>query len=156
MRGIRSQHDPAAPRPDANHLQPHGVAADMVQGEAGCELRIAVMEADAPAIDLAHQSDDILDTVGLAEGRLRHMAAGGVTHLLVLDVEARPRKAIDIADMVVVEVRHDHVLDRGGIDSDEAQRVDRIADDLALAQPGGRLIEAEVYNDGAAVTADRP
>src|SRR5207302_10146591 len=95
----------------------------------------------------ADQPDHILDGVALAKDALRHVASGGVCHLLILDMESGAREERDIADMVVVEMGQDDVLDLGGIDADEAQPLDWIAQKPALARGRRRRVEAEIDDE---------
>jgi hypothetical protein len=53
------------------------------------------------------------------------------------------------ADVVVVQVREDHVLHGVAIDADELQGLDRVAQEGALALLRGLLGEAAVDHEGA-------
>ncbi len=49
-------------------------------------------------------------------------------------MELRGGERIEIADVIVMQMRDDHILDRVGIDADQRQRLDRIAQEFALAR----------------------
>src|SRR6185436_8448323 len=99
-----------ASRRHSHHLQPQGVAADQVQRYARRELGVAVVKAHAAGVHAAHHADHVLDLEGAAEFRLRHVAAGGVAHLEVLQVESGRGKQLEIADVVVMQVSDDNVF----------------------------------------------
>src|SRR5260370_42616463 len=107
MGGVGGENHPAARGDDADGLKPRRVDAEMMERETWRQLGIAVMEADATLIDLAHQTDDVVDGIGLAERAMRHVAPGGIGHLAVLEMEMRFREEVEIADVVVVEMRQD-------------------------------------------------
>ncbi len=121
MRGVAGQHERAAVGLDADHLQAGAVAADLVQAQPLFEFGIAVMEDDTLGIDRTHHPHDILDVEGVADAGLAHVPAGREAHLRLLKVEAGLREEIEIAGMVIVEMRDDHVLHRPGIDAELAQ-----------------------------------
>jgi hypothetical protein len=106
------------------------------------------------AVERAHHADDVLALVGVAEGVLAHVAAGGELHLLVLQVEARLGEAVPVADVIVVQVGDDDVLDLPGVDVEVLQQFGRIGLDLAAALLADLGIEAGVDHDRLA--ADRP
>ena len=80
---------------------------------------------------------------------MAHVAAGGIGHLAVLEVEGRARKDLEVADVVVVQMGDDHVLDLAGIDPDRREAGLGIAQDRALAPRADRLAEAGVDHEGA-------
>jgi hypothetical protein len=98
-----------------------------VQGDAGRKLRAAIVEENALGVVEPHHADDVLHLEGMREARIAHVAPGRVVHLRLLQVELRRRKAVEIADMVVVQVGQDHVLHAVAVDADQLQRLDRIA-----------------------------
>ena len=79
--------------------------------------------------------------------------AGGELHLLVLQVEARLGEAVPVADMVVVQVGDDDVLDFLGVDAEMLEQVGGIGLDLAAALLADGGVEAGVDHDRLA--ADR-
>ena len=85
----------------------------------------------------------------MREPRVAHVAPGRVVHLRLLQVELRRREAVEIADMVVVQVRQDHVLHRIAVDADQLQRLDRIAQMRAPALLRDLRGEARVDDEGA-------
>ena len=87
----------------------------------GCDLLVAVVEHHALAVDRAHHADDVLDLEGVAEGVLADVPAGGELHLLVLQMEARLGEVVPVADVVVVQVGDDDVLDLLGVDAEIAR-----------------------------------
>ena len=74
------------------------------------EVRIAVVEAHPVAVHGAHHADHVFHFVGAAEAVVRHVPAGRVAHLEILQMQRRIRKEIEIADVVIVQMRDDYVL----------------------------------------------
>ena len=72
------------------------------------------MEGDALAIDVAHHRRDMLDRKRMPQHAIAHAAPGRVAHLAVLQMEPRVGEAIEIAGVVVMQMRDDDVLDRVG------------------------------------------
>ena len=86
--------------------------------------------------------------------RVAHVAAGRVVQLDLLQVELRRRKAVIGADVVVMHMGEDHVLDRVGIDADQRQRLGRAAQMAAPARRRDLCGKAGV-DDHRAVRRDR-
>src|SRR5260221_5088522 len=86
------------------------VPADEMHRDAGMQLRVAVVKAHAPGVRAPHHSHHVLHVVGAAELRLGHVAAGGVAHLEILQMQRRRRKKIEVADMVVMQMGDYYVL----------------------------------------------
>ncbi len=147
--GIRGDHDPAAPGEHAHELEAVAVAADQVQADAGRELLVAVVEVDPAAVELAHHAGHVLDVERHAQAPVAHVAAGSVGHLPVLQVEGRTGKDLEVADVVVVQMGDDHVLDLAGVDPECCQARLRVADDLAVAAPAGLFGKTRVDHEGA-------
>src|SRR3981189_3557556 len=92
----------------------------------------------------------------MRQPRILHVAAGGIGQFALLQMKPRSREAVEIAGMVVMQVREDDILDRIGIDAERTQRLDRRAEEVALAflrYPG---IEAGVDGEGAAAAPRHP
>ena len=66
-------------------------------------------------------------------------------HLRLLQMEARFRKAMKVADMVVMQMRQDDISDLIGVDINQLERIDRIAQERALAL--GRNLRGEAAID---------
>src|SRR5262245_13151323 len=156
VRGIRREHDVAAPRLHPHALQSLGVAADMVDGDAGHDLVLAVVEGDAAGEDLAHHCHHVIGLERHPQRCVAHAASGGVGHLAILQVIARARKQVVVADVIVMHMADDHGLDRGGIDADRLQSVADRLDQLALALLAHRGVEAGVEDDSLRRPDDRP
>ena len=52
--------------------------------------------------------------------RFQHVPPGGKGHFTILQVKIRFRELVEIADVVVMKVGDDHVLDGFGVDADKA------------------------------------
>ena len=122
---------------DAHCLQASGVAADMDQLDTGRELGIAVVELDASPVYAAHDVENVVHIVGVAHHVKRHVAPGGILQLLLLQVQARVGQQVNVAGMVVVQMRDDHVPHVVGRDAKPADGVDRTAQVVALAARRG-------------------
>jgi hypothetical protein len=117
---------PVAMRRDAHHLQAVRMAANMMHADAVGDLGVAAVERDPVGINGAHHAHDILYLESVTHARVTHVAPGRKAHLAVLQMKARTREEIEIAGLIVVQVRDDHVLDAGGVDADPRQgEVDR-------------------------------
>jgi hypothetical protein len=129
---VRGHHHPAAPRVHAHELQAVAVAADQVQADPRGEFVVAVVERHAPAIDLPHHAHDVLDVERHPQPRVAHVASGGIRHLPVLEMKAGAREDLEVADVIVMQMRDDHVLDPGGVDVERGEALARVAEDRAV------------------------
>ena len=111
------------------------------------ELVVAVVERDPAAVHLAHHTGDVLDVERHAQARVAHVAPGRVRHLAVLQVETGAREDLEVADVVVVHVGDDDVVDLRGVDVERGQTLARVADDRAVASRPGCLAEAGVDDE---------
>src|SRR5690606_11871693 len=75
--GIGRDDHPSAPCPDPDDLQAGRVPADQVHAEARREFGRATVEFHLAAIELADETDDVLDVEGMTKGRVAHAPAGG-------------------------------------------------------------------------------
>ena len=64
---------------------------------------------------------------------MAHAPAGSISHLAILNVKTRIRETVEITRVIVMQMRQDHVGHLSGIDTDQRQRVRRIAQQVALA-----------------------
>ena len=101
--------------------------------QAGRELSVAVVKTDAPAIVQSDHADDVLDLERVRQERVPHVFAGGESELRFLKMKARFGKPVEVADMIVVKMRDDDVLDVRCAHPEELQRINRIAQIGALA-----------------------
>ena len=127
-----------------------------MQAEPRRDLGGAVVECDLAGEHAPHHADHVLDLERRIHQRMAHAAPGAEMHLAVLDVEGGVREQVEIADMVVVHVRHDHVVDLRRVDAEQLQAVAGRAQIFALALP--RLLggEAQVHDPGLACADHRP
>ncbi len=68
---------------------------------------------------------DVFDLEGMREARIAYVLADGSRRAALLQTESARWEAVEIADVIVVQMREDDVLDRIGIDAQQAQRFDR-------------------------------
>ena len=120
----------------------------------GAQLGGAVIELDALRKVQPHDADHVLDLEGAGEVRVAHVAAGRVVQFDLLQMELRRREAVIGADMVVMHMGQDHVLDRRGVDADQRQRLRRAAQMPAPARRGDLGGKAGI-DDDRAVRRDR-
>ena len=71
-------------------------------------------------------------------------------------MESRARQFVQIAGVVVMQMRHDDVGDFRGINVEEPQRVHRTAKPFALAPVGGFFGESGVDNERTVAAAQYP
>ena len=128
MARIGGEHDGTAARRDAHRLQTHGVAADQMYRESRGKLDIAFVEAHTPGVHAAHHPDHILHLIGAAKALVRHVPAGGVAHLQILEVQRRVREKVEVADVVVVQMGDHHILHQLGIAPKRAEPLRRAPD----------------------------
>ena len=93
--------------------------------EARTQLGIAVGELHPARIVQRHDRKDVREINRTAKRRARGVAAGIEPHLLCLDPEGCPREQRLAADVVVVKMGQDHVLDVRRVDTQHCQAVDR-------------------------------
>src|SRR5215216_2273590 len=121
--------------------------ANRMQRYSRREFRRAVVEHHAMGEVEPYNAHDILDLERVREPRIAHVTAGGVCELRLLQMEGRGRKAVEVADVVVVEMRQDHVLNARAVDADESERLDRAAQERAAAHRGHLRPESRVDDE---------
>ena len=86
------------------------MAADQVQRYPRREFHVAVVKDDPSGIDVAHHLHYLIRLVGGGEKAVRHVAPRRIHHFLILQVKARFGKEIEVADVIVMQVRDDDIL----------------------------------------------
>ena len=112
------------------------------------------MKDDSSAIVEPDHPDHVLDLERVRQEWVPHVFAGGESELRLLKMKARLGESVEVADVIVVQMRDDDVLDVRCADPEQLQRVDRIAQIGALALGRDFLGEAAV-DDEPALLADR-
>ena len=69
------------------------------------------MKDDPAAIVEPHHSDDVLDLEGVRQKRMAHVFARREGELGLLQMKASLGEPVEIADVIVVEMGNDDVLD---------------------------------------------
>jgi MFS family permease len=119
--GVRGQHQPPGLGGHPHHLQAQGVTSDVVHREALGQLVVAVVERHPALVDEVDQVGHVVGGETVVQCPVGHPPPGGIGHLGVLEVEPGPGELGEAADVVVVEVGQDDVVDGGGIDPDRGQ-----------------------------------
>ena len=99
---------------------------------------------------------DVLDLEGMRQPRISHVAPGGIGQLALLKMEARVRKPVEIAGMVVMQMGEDDILDRIHIDVERAERLHRTAQERPFPLLRYLRVEAGVDDEGAAAAPRHP
>ncbi len=108
------------------------MAARRVNADAGREFGVAVIEQDSARIVQPHDAADVFDLEGMRQPGVTHVFSGRVGEFTLLEMKSRAGKAVEVADMVVVQMREDDVLDGVRIDAEQRQRLDRTAQERPL------------------------
>ena len=138
----------------ADKLQTRRMSAREMQTQPRGEFCIAVVKDDSPAIVEPNHADHVLHLERVRQERMRHVLSGREGEFGLLKVKARLGKSIEVANVIVVEVGDDDVLDLTRAYPEEFKGIDRIAQVGALALSSHFLGEAAV-DDEAALAADR-
>ena len=132
------------------------MTSEQVHREPVGQQRVAIVEGNAT---LVYGHDHICDVARRERMALFvccHVASGGEGHLTILQMEARVRKLVEPANMVVVQMRQDHVRRDGGINADQVEAVGRTTHEPTLATRRIVGTEPSVDYPGLAVTHDGP
>ena len=89
-----------------------------MHGEAWGELAFAREKADPALEHPVHHGRHVVGGERMIDRVAAHMRAGGILHLGFLQMVGRRRKHVVPADMVVMQMGDDHVLDLGRVDAD--------------------------------------
>src|SRR4029453_19566276 len=119
--------------PSAKEVRAGRRPAVRVNGDTGSELRVAVMEEDAACIVQTHNAADVFHFEGMRQPRVAHVFPGGVGEFALLEMKSRAGKAVEISDVVVMEMREDHIFYRVRIDVEQGQRLYRAAQERSLS-----------------------
>src|SRR4051812_7865994 len=98
----------------------------------------------------------ILDFERMRQPRIKHVAPGRIGKLALLKVKPRMRKSVEIAGVVVVQMRENHVLDVGSVDIERGKRLYRAAQVISPALLRDLGIEPGVDDEDAAASPRQP
>src|SRR5688572_22256839 len=79
---------------------------------------------------------------------ISHKAPRGIHKLALLEMESRVREPVEIACMVVMQMREDDILDRIRIDVERTERLHRTAQECPLSLLRYLRVEAGVDDEG--------
>ena len=156
VRAVRGQHDPAASCVHPHRLQTRGVPGCRMQRQPRRQLDHAVVQFDPSGEIEPHDADHLFGLIAVGEECILHVPTGGEIELALLQVKTRRRKAVKITDMVVVQVRDDHVFDRGCMHSKCIQSVDRRTQIAAAALHRHLGRKAGIDHEAAAGAPHQP
>ena len=109
-----------------------------MHAQARGEVGLAVAKLHSAGKIGAHDADHVVDVERVRHFFVAHGAPGGEFHFLVLQMEGGVGQFVIVARVIVVQVREYHVADRGGLDAEFRQHVDRAVEKLPLAR--GRVL----------------
>jgi hypothetical protein len=132
------------------------MAARRVNGDAGSELRIAVVEEDTARIVQTHDAANVFNLEGMCQPRVAHVFPGRISELALLEMKSRAGKAVEISDVVVMEMREDHIFDRVRIDVEQSQRLYRAAQERSLSPLRHFLPKAGVDDERSSLSLCQP
>src|SRR5579859_1674566 len=112
MSGIRGEDDRSSRSLNPYDLKAIRMSAHPVQVEARCHGRMPAMEDGAAGIDMPYHVNHGINVKWLPEERMTHTTACCIGHLALLNVKPGVRKVIEIACVIKVQMRDDHVRDR--------------------------------------------
>src|SRR6185437_11941317 len=92
----------------------------------------------------------------MRQPRIAHVASRRIVKLALLEMETRVRKPVEIADMVVMQMGEDDILDRLRIDVERAKRLHRTAQKRPLPPVRYFRVEAGVDDEGTASPSCQP
>lgn len=112
------------------------------------------MKDRAAGVNFPHHLEHIFKIERFPKKVMAHGTPGGIRDLAILQVEARGRKSIEIARVIIMQMREDNVGDFIRIDIEQSKRVHRTAQMFALA-PNGRLLRESGVDHEATIAAAR-
>src|SRR6266849_10555753 len=101
------------------------MARSKMQRQPRGKIYIAFVQFESALEVEPHHADDILLFEAVAEIRVAHLAPGGEGEFAFLEVEARVRQLVKVADVIVVQVRQNYICDRVRLDIEMPQAFDR-------------------------------
>src|SRR5207245_4091974 len=104
----------------SHDLQSVRVAAHMMHGDTRNDLGISIVELHLRAVNQAHHRKYSLQIVGMRKERLGHVTTRRKRHLALLEMKTCTRKQVQIARVVVMQMRDYDVFDLRAIDAQQA------------------------------------
>lgn len=156
MRGIGGEDDTASDRLDSYYLQSMGMASRQVDLDSRRYLLAPSDEAQAAREVLAHEMKHVFRLDYLAKVRPARIPARPELHLLFLHDEGGGRKLLQVADVIVMEMREDHERNRLAVYAQFSEPFGRAAK-MVPTTPGGYLgAEADIDYDSVFFRNHRP
>ena len=113
------------------------------------------MKHHAAGEQFAHHGDDVFLLERRHEKRVAHAASRRIGHFGVLQMIFRAEGAV-VAGVIVMQMRHDHVLDFVGLDADRLETIGNRPHQRTLAFLAHRLVETGIDDISAVLADDRP
>src|ERR1700740_2929906 len=105
---IRGPHHTPAPGMHSDDLEAGSMAGRKMQRHARRKLAVTVIKFHpAPEVQ-AHYPKHVFKFKTVAEEWITHMAAGSEGHFALLQMKARVRQFVKIANMIIMQVGQDH------------------------------------------------
>jgi hypothetical protein len=105
MSDIRGDDHPAAGGMHAQELQTRRMAGRGMQLKSRHQFVTAVVQPDPARVVEAYDSDHVFHFERVGEMPVAHVTADRVMQLRLLEVELGGREAMEVADMIVMQVR---------------------------------------------------
>ncbi len=105
---------------------------------------------------MPHGGQDVLDIERLGQAGMSHIAACGICHLVVLQMELRVHEGAEITCMIVMKMGNDHVGDGCCIHPQRQKQRRGFGSASAPAPRRAFDVEAGIDNDRATLVSDHP
>lgn len=137
MGGVGGEAEPARLGKHPHRLEPAGMAADAMDGDALGDLAAALVKDHAAPVEPEHGLCHMGAGIGRAERVVAHAGAGRIGHLGGLEVQPGLGEEVQPAGMVVVEMGDDDPVDLGRRQAEGGEDLGRVGANRAAA--GGAL-----------------
>ena len=133
--------------------KPGRMASHAMQRQSRNQLRIAIVEDGLVGEHVLHHHLNVREVEGLPQRLVAHAAASCVRQVAILHMKSRVRETVEIAGVIVMQMRQDDVGHLLGVHAD--QRAVRPPDCAAGRAYGESLLPARIRNRPGSVQSLR-